>query len=102
MHEHDTQSDKTTTNHKSGTVDQQDPTTTEQLQQQHSHKVHSGAAQTLDQADLLDYMHQHVQFDEIPFSHDPLYDHRQIYSHENAYICLLEYMKIFKQLSRLK
>ena len=80
MHEHDTQSDKTTTNHKSGTVDQQDPTTTERLQQQHSHKVHSSAAQTLDQAD------QHVQFDEIPFSHDPLYDHRQIYLHENVYM----------------
>ena len=40
----------------------------------------------LDQHDLLEYMYQHVQFDEIPFDHDPLYDHRQIYSHETAYI----------------
>ena len=40
----------------------------------------------LDHADLLDYMYQYVQFDKIPFSHDPLYDHRQIYTHENSYM----------------
>ena len=31
-------------------------------------------------------MYQHVQFDEIPFDSDPLYDHRQIYSHETAHL----------------
>ena len=36
--------------------------------------------------DLIEYMYQHVQFDEIPFHSDPLYDHRQIYSHETAHI----------------
>ena len=36
--------------------------------------------------DLIEYMYQHVQFDEIPFDSDPLYDHRQIYSHETAHI----------------
>ena len=36
--------------------------------------------------DLIEYMYQHVQFDEIPFDSDPLYDHRQIYSHETAQI----------------
>ena len=40
----------------------------------------------MDQAELLDYMYQHVQFDEIPFVNDPLYDHRQIYSHDTSYI----------------
>ena len=40
----------------------------------------------MDQADLLEYMYQHVQFDEIPFANDPLYDHRQIYTHENTYM----------------
>ena len=36
--------------------------------------------------DLIEYVYQHVQFDEIPFDSDPLYDHRQIYSHETARI----------------
>ena len=40
----------------------------------------------MDQADLLDYMYKHVQFDEIPFTSDPLYDHRQIYTHETSYM----------------
>ena len=31
-------------------------------------------------------MYQYVQFDKIPFDSDPLYDHRQIYSHEIAHI----------------
>ena len=31
-------------------------------------------------------MYNHVVFDEIPFEMDPLYDHRQIYSHEMAHI----------------
>ena len=31
-------------------------------------------------------MYQHVQFDEILFDSDPLYDHRQIYSHETSHI----------------
>ena len=86
MHEHDTQSDNTKTNHKSTTVDQQDPNTMETLKQPNGHKSQSSSAHTLDHADLLDYMYQHVQFDEIPFSHDPLYDHRQIYTHENAFM----------------
>ena len=46
----------------------------------------SSSTSTLDQADLLEYMYQHVQFDEIPFANDPLYDHRQIYTHENTYM----------------
>ena len=36
--------------------------------------------------DLTEYMYQHVQFDKMPFDSDPLYDHRQIYSHETAHI----------------
>ena len=36
--------------------------------------------------DLIEYMYQHVQFDKILFDSDPLYDHRQIYSHETAHI----------------
>ena len=56
------------------------------LKQPNDHKSQSSSTHTLDHADLLDYMYQHVQFDEIPFSHDPLYDHRQIYIHENAFI----------------
>ena len=86
LHEHDTQSDNTKTNHKSITADQQDPNTTEMLKQPNEHKSQSSSVHTLDHADLLDYMYQHVQFDEIPFSHDPLYDHRQIYTHENAFM----------------
>ena len=86
LHEHDKQSDKTKTNHKSDTVDQLDPNATEWPKPPNTHKSKSKSAQTLDHADLLDYMYQHVQFDEIPFSHDPLYDHRQIYTHENAFM----------------
>ena len=51
-----------------------------------THKSQSSSAPTLDHANLLDYMYQHVQFDEMPFSHDPLYDYRQIYTHENAFM----------------
>ena len=36
--------------------------------------------------DLIEYIYQHIKFDEIPFDSDPLYDHRQIYSHETAHI----------------
>ena len=85
-HEHDKQSDRTKTNHKSNTADQLDPNATEWPQPPNTHKSQSSSAPTLDHADLLDYMYQHVQFDEIPFSHDPLYDHRQIYTHENAFM----------------
>ena len=35
---------------------------------------------------LIEYIYQYVQFDKIPFDRDPLYDHRQIYSHEIAHI----------------
>ena len=35
---------------------------------------------------LIEHMYQHVQFDEILFDRDPLYDHRQIYLHETAHI----------------
>ena len=67
-------------------MDQQDPNATEWLKQPNGHKSQSSSAYMLDHADLLDYMYQHVQFDEIPFSQDPLYDHRQIYTHENAFM----------------
>ena len=40
----------------------------------------------LSNEDLVEYMYQHVQFDEIPFDSDPLYDHRQIYSHDTSHI----------------
>ena len=86
LHEHDKQSDKTKTNHKSDTADQLDPNATAWPKPPNTHKSHSRSVQTLDHADLLDYMYQHVQFDEIPFSHDHLYDHRQIYTHENAFM----------------
>ena len=59
---------------------------TEMLKQPNGHKSQNSSAHMLDHADLLDYMYQHVQFDEIPFSQDPLYDHRQIYTHENAFM----------------
>ena len=36
--------------------------------------------------ELIEYMYQHIQFDEMPFEKDPLYDHRQIYMHETAHI----------------
>ena len=36
--------------------------------------------------DLIEYMYQHVQFDEIPFDSDPLYDHRQIYLYKTVHI----------------
>ena len=36
--------------------------------------------------DLSEYMYQHVQFDEISFDSDLLYDHRQIYSHETDHL----------------
>ena len=42
--------------------------------------------QTLSDHNLIEYMYQHVQFDEIPFDVDPLYDHRQIYSHDMSHI----------------
>ena len=41
---------------------------------------------TLSDGDLIEYMYQHVQFDEKPFEDDPLYDHRQIYSHDMSHI----------------
>ena len=40
----------------------------------------------LSNGDLVENMYQHVQFDEIPFDSDPLYDHRQIYSHDRSHI----------------
>ena len=36
--------------------------------------------------ELIEYMYQHIQFDEIPFESNPLYDHWQIYTHETAHI----------------
>ena len=36
--------------------------------------------------ELIEYMYQHIQFDEMPFDNDPLCDHRQIYTHETAHI----------------
>ena len=41
---------------------------------------------TLSDGDLIEYMYQHVQFNKIPFDDDPLYDHRQIYSHDMSHI----------------
>ena len=45
--------------------------------------------------DLIEYMYQHVQFDEIPFDSDPLYDHRQIYSMKQP-ILNTAYMKTLR------
>ena len=42
--------------------------------------------QVLSNSDLIECMYQHVQVDEIPFDSHPLYDHRQIYSHETVHI----------------
>ena len=36
--------------------------------------------------ELIEYMYQHVQFDEMPFETDKLYDHHQIYTHDTAHI----------------
>ena len=36
--------------------------------------------------ELIEYMYQHIQFDEMPFESNPLYDQRQIYMHETAHI----------------
>ena len=46
----------------------------------------SAEQHVLSNDDLIEYMYQHVQFDEILFDSDPLYDHRQIYSYEIAHI----------------
>ena len=89
LHEHDTQPENITTNHKSNQAEQLDPEAVAWPQPPNQNKPQcksSSNVSTLDQADLLDYMYQHVQFDEIPFVNDPLYDHRQIYTHENAYM----------------
>ena len=95
LHEHDTQTTNIITNNKSDIVHQLDPEAAVWPQQHNENKPQcssssssssSSSTPTLDQADLLDYMYQHVQFDEIPFTNDPLYDHRQIYTHENAYM----------------
>ena len=85
-HEHDKQTDTTKAHYKSNTADQLDPNAAEWPQPPNTHKSQSRSEPMLDHADLIDYMYQHVQFDEIPFYHDPLYDHRQIYTHENAFI----------------
>ena len=88
LHEHDTQSANIKTNSKSDTAFQLDPKAAAWPRPPNDNKPQSSSnsTQVLDQADLLDYMYQHVQFDEIPFSHDPLYDHRHIYTHDNAYM----------------
>ena len=91
LHEHDTQTMSTKTNNKSEKVHQLDPEAAAWPQQHNDNKPQSSSsssASTLDQADLLEYMYQHVQFDEIPFANDPLYDHRQIYTHENTYMAV--------------
>ena len=77
--------DKSITNNKSSANDPTDPSTEPQ------HIVSENTCKTegecsVDQEDLLDYMYKHVQFDEIPHVHDPLYDHRQIYTHETSYM----------------
>ena len=36
--------------------------------------------------DLYEYMFNHVAFDEIPYEKDPLYDHREIYTHDTSNI----------------
>ena len=36
--------------------------------------------------ELIEYMYQHIQFDEMPFESNPLYDQRQIYTQETAHI----------------
>ena len=87
-HENDTPTTNIITNNKSDKVHQLDPEAAVWPPQHDENKAPSSnsSTTTLDQADLLDYMYQHVQFDEIPFTNDPLYDHRQIYTHENAYM----------------
>ena len=88
LHEHDTQSENIKTNNKSDTTFQLDPNAAAWPRPPNDNisQSRSSNTQVLDQADLLDYMYQHVQFDEIPFSQDPLYDHRHIYTHENEYM----------------
>ena len=41
---------------------------------------------TMNDDDLYEYMFNHVAFDEIPYDKDPLYDHREIYTHETSNI----------------
>ena len=83
---HDTEKpvDRSTTNHKLAKQDPADSCTT--TQQTATDSSNTKDQNTVDQADLLDYMYKHVQFDEIPFTSDPLYDHHQIYTHETSYI----------------
>ena len=36
--------------------------------------------------ELIEYMYHNIRFEEMPFHTDPLYDHRQIYTHDTAHI----------------
>ena len=63
--------------------------------QNNKHKLPEQKEQhVLSNDDLIEYMYQHVQFDKIPFDSDPLYVHRQIYSHETAHIKYSLYQNI--------
>ena len=80
VHDHGNTAEGSTTNHKSPQRDQLDPDNNKHQMQVETDKTWAN------KAELLDYMYQHVQFDEIPFVNDPLYDHHQIYSHDTLYI----------------
>ena len=77
--------DRSITNNDLCKQDQLDP---HSVSQQTATSINSSTndMEHIDQADLLDYMYKHVQFDEIPFTSDPLYDHHQIYTHETSYM----------------
>ena len=85
MHDHANIADSSTTSHKSSPQDPLDPTNSKQRVREMIDNTSADKAH-VNQAELLDYMYQHVQFDEIPFVNEPLYDHRQIYSHETSFM----------------
>ena len=84
LHTQHTQNDRITTNHKSQETDQQDPEKVNTLSDPPL-RIES-ENKSIPQEDLINYMYKHIQFDEIPFESDPLYDHRQIYSHDMLHI----------------
>ena len=86
VHDHGNTAEGSTTNCKSSQRDQLDPDNNNTHQPKEKADISLATKAHVDQAELLDYMYQHVQFDEIPFVHDPLYDHHQIYSHDTSYI----------------
>ena len=86
VHDHGNTAEGSTTNCKSSQRDQLDPDNNNTRQPKEKADISLAMKAHVDQAELLDYMYQHVQFDKIPFVHNPLYDHHQIYSHDTSYI----------------